>query len=65
MELFNKIIKVVVSLQVVILLLIIMAWFGTETAMTTMEMGSWALEMEATYGEGVWQRLEELEKIAK
>ena len=63
MELFNKIIKVVVSLQVVVLLFIVMGWFGTETAMTAMEMGSWALEMETTYGNGVWQRLEDLEKM--
>ena len=41
MELFNKIIKVVVSLQAVVLLFIIMGWFGTETAMTAMEMGAW------------------------
>ena len=65
MELFNKIIKVVVSLQVVVLLFIVMGWFGAETAMTAMEMGAWALDMEATYGEGVWQRLEELENLAK
>ena len=65
MELFDKIIKIVVSLQIVVLLFIIMAWFGTETGMTAMEMGSWALDMEATYGEGVWERLEALEKMAK
>ena len=65
MELFNKIIKVVVSLQVVVLLFIVMGWFGTETAMTAMEMGAWALDMEATYGESVRQRLEELKDLAK